>query len=213
MEMVMTPDEQLLQEINAWLPKIPGWCTPAKAAALVKVIRETKPALSVELGIFGGSSLIPQALALKLNGTGVIHGIDPWERGAVLEDMAEEANKQWWGKVDLEDIYKHAAHFVQHLEVSSIVTLIRARAESVAHRYAEASIDLLHIDGNHAEEPAYRDAVLWFPKVKTDGYIFFDDIDWQEGTKQTTRKALMYLLERCRRIDVVGDCMILQRIS
>ncbi len=209
----MNPDENLLQEINAWLPKIPGWCTPAKAAAMVKVIREMKPALSVELGTFGGSSLIPQALAIKLNGTGVIHGIDPWERGAALEDMAEEANREWWGKIDLEDIYKHAAHFVEHLGLSKIATLIRARSESVAHRYAESSIDLLHIDGNHAEEPAYRDAALWFPKVKTGGYIFFDDIEWKEGEKVTTRKALMYLLERCERIDVVGDCMILRKMA
>jgi predicted O-methyltransferase YrrM len=212
----MTPDEQLLKEINHWLPKIPGWCSPAKAALMVKVIREYKPQLCIEIGTFAGSSLIPQALALKLNGSGIIYGIDPWRKEDALEEMIGEEHKAWWGKVDLDDMMAHCQHFIRHLGVGAQVHLLRDKAENVVDQFKDGSVDLLHIDGNHSEALAYRDATLWLPKVRPGGHIFFDDIFWAEGKpgeapKPTTRKAVMFLLEHCTRLDLIKDCMLMRK--
>jgi hypothetical protein len=58
--------------------------------------------------------------------------------------------------------------------------------------FPDNSIDILHIDGNHSEDPALFDAKNWLPKVRPGGYIWFDDANWP-----TTKKAVDYLLETC----------------
>lgn len=56
-------------------------------------------------------------------------------------------------------------------------------------------IDMLHIDGNHAHESATGDVNLYVPKVKSGGYIWFDDIDWDstQGALNTLYKDLRYI--------------------
>ena len=49
-----------------------------------------RPKVIVELGIFGGRSLLPQALQLRDNGDGgIIYGIDPWTKAAALDRTAD----------------------------------------------------------------------------------------------------------------------------
>lgn len=47
-------------------------------------------------------------------------------------------------------------------------------------------IDLLHIDGDHSYQGVTADAYAWVPKVKTGGYICFDDYE-HEGLPDVTR--------------------------
>jgi hypothetical protein len=73
---------------------------------------------------------------------------------------------------------------------------------------------LLHVDGNHCERLAYEDAVNYLPKVKKNGFIFFDDSNWVEsGDKPSTGKAIEYLLKFCDHIDTTGraSCVILKK--
>jgi predicted O-methyltransferase YrrM len=202
-----------LNKIQQILPTIHGWCTFEKASKFYNFIIEEKPNICVEIGVFGGSSLIPQAIALKENGSGTIFGIDPWSTDAALECMIDEDNKKWWGQLDLEDIYKHCQNNVNKYELQNYCTLIKDKAENAVTRFADESIDLLHIDGNHSEDLSYKDAVLYLPKVKSGGYIFFDDIYWTEGDNHaTTRKAIGYLLKSCDKVEVVNnDCLILKK--
>ena len=91
--------------LETHLPTIEGWCEKNKALKLYDIIREVKPDLCVEIGVFGGSSLIPQALALKHNNRGTIAGIDPWSNNSAIEEMENFANKNWWGQIDLQGVY------------------------------------------------------------------------------------------------------------
>jgi len=86
--------------------KILGWCDEDKAQKFYDIITESKAKLCVEIGVFGGSSLIPQALAMKNNNDGIVVGIDPWTHDAALEDMEKDENKEWWSKINLDEIYK-----------------------------------------------------------------------------------------------------------
>jgi len=179
---------------------------------LCKFILADRPELVVELGVFGGSSFVPQLMALRVNGTGHGHGIDPWSVDAALEEMKLDANKDWWGSLDLQAVYNRLVDHLNANGLASYASLHQAKAEDMVDSFGDQSIGLLHIDGNHGEEHSYADATLWFPKVKDNGLICFDDIWWTEGgTDPTTRRALLFLLERCTRVDLVGDCMLLRK--
>lgn len=207
--------QELLEKIKTILSVTEGWCSFEKASEFVKYILDNKLNLLVEIGVFGGSSLIPQALALKELGRGKIYGIDPWTNEDALEEVIDNENKVWWEKLDIQRIYEHCVGNLEKYEISTYCQLIRDKAENVVDMFENESIDLLHIDGNHSEALSYKDATLYLPKVKTNGFIFFDDIWWTEGGNQvTTRKAINYLLEKCEQITVVNnDCMILKKIK
>lgn len=207
------PLEAVIAAADAARPQIQGWCNKEKATALIEAALSRKPDLCVEIGVFGGSSLVQLALALKDNGKGIVHGIDPWSVDAALEEMHEEKNREWWSKdVDLEGVYRHCIASVKQFEVAAHVKLVRDKAENVAATYADESIDLLHIDGNHSELLSYKDATLYLPKVKSGGLIFFDDVWWTDGqTQPTTRKAIVFLQQYCTKLRLVDQCMILQK--
>jgi len=205
--------DTLLDKIKFALPSIQGWCSFEKASKFAEYILQHKPELVLEIGVFGGSSYIPQAMALKENGKGVIYGIDPWTTEDALEEMTSEANREWWGKLKIEQIYTHCLSNIKNFDLQDHCKIIRDKSENVVDQFADNSIDLLHIDGNHSEALSYKDAVAYLPKVKQGGFIFFDDIWWTEGDNYvTTRKAILHLLEVCDRVEVVNnDCIILQK--
>lgn len=204
--------EELIDKAVKLLPAIQGWCKPDKARALIETICSRKAELCVEIGVFGGSSLIPQALALNHNGRGRIVGIDPWAKDAALEAMVAPDHREWWGKTDLNAVYEHCKAHIAHQQLGHCCELIRDKAENVVTRFADESIDVLHIDGNHSELLSYKDATLYLPKVKPGGIIFFDDIWWNEGGDEpATRKAIVYLQQHCTKLRLIADCMLLQK--
>lgn len=204
--------DALLDNAKKALPKIQGWCSPEKAEMLIRLIVNNKLTALIEIGVFGGSSLIPQAMALKYNDAGKIYGIDPWTKDAALEHMFDNANKEWWGSLDLRKIYEHCCTNIALYGLDQFVALLPDKAENVVDQFADGSIDLLHIDGNHSEELSYKDATLYLPKVRSGGFVAFDDVWWTDGHDDpTTRKAIMFLGDHCDRIELVGDCMIFKK--
>jgi len=203
--------KNLNKEISAVLKDIQGWCSEDKASKIASLIINEKPKLCVEIGVFGGASLIPQAMALKFNKKGIIYGIDPWANTSALEEMVDEKHKEWWNKIDLEYIYEHCKKNVSDNKLNDYCVLIRDKSENVVNQFQDNSIDLLHIDGNHSEAVSYTDSTLYLPKVKSGGIILFDDIWWTENDMPTTRKAVVFLLESCDKIDIIADCIVLKK--
>lgn len=180
------------------MDQLTGWCTKFKAFKLIDLVIEKKAEIVVEVGVWGGRSLVPMAYALKQLGHGKVYGIDPWSSTASTEGM-DKINKDWWGAIDHEIIYQGLAQKIELFELSNYVELIKSTsvdAEPIA------DIDLLHIDGNHSEETSLYDAMKWAPLVKTGGYIVFDDTTWG-----TTAKAVKWLDANYTRIaDYHEDC-------
>lgn len=193
--------------------KILGWCDKDKAQKFYDIITESKAKLCVEIGVFGGSSLIPQALAMKHNNDGIVVGIDPWTHDAALEDMETDESREWWSKINLNEIYENFIRQLKNYEVDSFCKIYRDKSENVINEFEDESIDILHIDGNHCEKISYQDSVNYFPKVKKGGYIFFDDIFWSEDRKNiSTEKGLNYLLQYCEKECILGkDCVVLRK--
>ena len=173
---------------------VPGWCCPEKAEKLMELIRETNPKVCVEVGVFGGSSVYPMASALSFQKSGgIIHAIDPWSNAECLKGYTPgDPNYEWWGKVNLEAIYQQFLIILNRHKVSAACNVMRMTSEAALTHFADESIDILHIDGNHFTDIAVSDAVMWLPKVKKGGYIWFDDANWPE-----TREAVQFVKEHC----------------
>ena len=76
---------------------LPGWCELDKARMMCGLILREQPEVVVEIGVYGGKSLVPQALTLRHNRKGIIYGIDPWTNVACVENYTDDL--QWWEEV------------------------------------------------------------------------------------------------------------------
>lgn len=177
------------------MKQLEGWCSVDKACVLMDLILWTKPQTVVEIGVFGGKSLIPMAYALKANGQGIVYGIDPWSSAESCIGM-EGVNQEWWGKINHDVILKGLLNKIKKFNLEEQIRLIRMTSMDAP---ILEEIDVLHIDGNHSEETSYQDVTKWVPHVKKGGIIIFDDITWY-----TTGKAVQWLDGCCVKILELG---------
>lgn len=164
-------------------PIAEGWCTVQKANVLSILVLSNRIRSIVEIGIFGGRSLIPMAMALKHQGFGCAWGIDPWERDAALEGDNGPSNDEWWKNVNLENIYIGFANHVLRLGLSKECRWIRSRGEDALGLFKDGSIELLHLDSNHSEMASCRDVDLWAPKLAKSCFWVMDDTNWPTQAK------------------------------
>jgi predicted O-methyltransferase YrrM len=208
-------NQEIVNFIENNLKYVEGWCCSEKAYKLYEIIVNNNLNVCLEIGVFGGSSFLPQALAMKHKGSGLVFGIDPWDSTCSVEDMEKEAHREWWSKLNHKTIYEG---FLKHLEnygVKEHSVILVNKSEDVVEEFGNETIDLLHIDGNHCERLAYQDSILYLPKVKVGGFIFFDDTTWVEsGQTPSTGKGLAHLLKYCEPEITIGkDCMILKKVK
>lgn len=160
---------------------LPGWCTPQKAYALASLVIGTRPEVIVEIGVFGGRSFLPMALALKEIGKGMAIGIDPWSAAASVEGQMHPEDVKYWGQmIDHEEVYKRFTSEVFKLGLNNMTRVMRLRSDQAP---VPPMINILHIDGNHGEQ-ANADARRFAPVVVVGGYAILDDIGWTGGGPQ-----------------------------
>ena len=141
----------LLEFINKDLPTIQGWCSADKALKFIEIINDIKPDLCLEIGVFGGSSLIPQAIALKENGKGLVYGIDPWCNHSAIEEMENQANKEWWGGLDLNQVYLHCKYNIERFGVEDYCKLLKnksidvSKSDNIKIKLKNISLDLIKL--------------------------------------------------------------------
>lgn len=166
----------LEQAIHQYLPTMEGWLTPERGVEMAGHIYDLRPEVVVELGVFGGRSLIAQAMALRELNHGVIYGIDPWKTEAALEGENAE-NRKWWSQdVPLDEIHRKAMNAVWQHQLDQWAVIIRASSQHVAQLFP--LIDMLFIDANHSEIASTRDVDLYATRVRSGGIITIDDTDW-----------------------------------
>jgi len=203
--------DKFKQKIIIQQKTIPGWCVPEKADKLMELIHETHPQTIVEIGVFGGSSVYPMAEGLRFQAMGRIYAIDPWKAEDCQVGYApDDPHYIWWTNVNLEKIYTNFTKLIQNNHLSPFCEIMRSTSLEAAPFFEDESIDILHVDGNHSEESALLDVELFLPKVKSKGYIWFDDVNWS-----STSKAVNYLLERCTFLpdrSIGDDCYLFQKL-
>lgn len=155
--------------------KLPGWCPLDKMSTMAAMVIALRPSTIVSIGIYGGRSMLPMALACKEIKHGVCYGIDPWDVKASVADQSKE-HAEHWSKVDHEKIYKGFMDAVRKLGVSQQVRVIRSTSDD-ADISKIKSIDLLEVDGNHSIQ-ALRDVQKFCPLIPVGGICILDDLDW-----------------------------------
>lgn len=199
----MTPPplpESVRDTITRVLPTMLGWCTVEKGIRLAELVWASGditydlPSLlaqgrkgmglptpcSVELGVHGGRSLLPQALAWDALGYGTAVGVDAWDYSADAEGTNDPANAEWWKTVNHAQVYMRAhrdltAHAVRW-------ALLRAHslpaAEMIQRSPRAGHIMLLHQDSNHSPEVALPEIAAWEPLLHPQAIWVTDDADW-----------------------------------
>ena len=171
---------------------IHGWCTIEKANKLMEIVEASKPTLSVELGVFGGKSLLPIALmSKKLNPASKVIGIDAWSARACVEGTNDKENNDWWVNIDYTKMFRYTQNLMITNGVGDIVELWKETSRDSIVKFSDNSIDILHQDSNHSEEVTCEEVELYWTKVKEGGYWIFDDTNWP-----TTQKAQLLLVSK-----------------
>lgn len=189
-----------------------GWCDAEKANNLASWVAALRPKVVVEIGVWQGGSLIPMALGLKHNKSGIAIGIDPWSAAASVVDE-DQVNADWWGKQDHNAAYKVFLDRVQKHELSPYVQVWRQKSDDVSPPH---TIDLLHVDGNHTDQ-AIRDVDRFGSAVRIGGIMVLDDINWANGavSRAHTRARSLGFIELYRTGVKPGlpggTCVVMQR--
>ncbi len=184
---------------------IDGWCTIEKAEKLFELVSESDSMLTLEIGVFGGKSLIPMAYAHKLKGTGVILGIDSWSAKASLEGTNDAANNDWWAKIDYPSMYQKCINAIDSNGLDQC-GVMRINSSQAVGLFADNSIDVLHQDSNHSEEITTKEVELYMPKLKKGGYWVSDDTDWA-----TVKKSVEMILSYCKEVYDGGTFKVFQK--
>lgn len=201
--------EEVKEAVYDALPEILGWCSKEKASHFIDLVLEVKPELCVEIGVFGGASLLPVGAALDFLGHGTVVAIDPWDKIECIRYLDPDADKKnllWWAHLNLDHIYFGFLNLLRQFELEKICVVLRATSKKGSSMIGP--IDILHIDGNHYEKVVIEDVKLYLPKVRPGGYIWLNDAGWS-----SLQPAVSLLLESCDVVKAIdnGNCVLFRK--
>jgi predicted O-methyltransferase YrrM len=174
--------EAVRSEIAGAIKGVEGWCTLHKAMRLYELAARPGVEIAVEIGIFGGKSLLPIAAAFKRKGTGRIYGIEPWDNAIAIETKTNPENDKWWSEVDLVAIKRGFLEKVTQQRIEEYVKILELPSDAgilvfQSNRF-NGKIDLVHIDGAHSPEQSVFDVTYWHRLCRSGAHIVLDDINW-----------------------------------
>jgi len=196
----------LFKGISEILPTLPGWCDENKAMTLASLVVAFRPEVIVAIGVFGGKSLIPMALACQSVNRGIVIGIDPWSNDVAVREQTTAEDREWWRTVDLEKIRKEFMAKIVALNLTPFVRIERLESRQVS---SPSAISILHVDGSHSDT-AMHDIMKFAPHVVVGGYCVTDDSDWKGGGVQRGERRLLEM--GFHRIAHLGTGKLFQRI-
>ncbi|HEX2579775.1 MAG TPA: class I SAM-dependent methyltransferase [Rhabdochlamydiaceae bacterium] len=201
--------EELKRQVCQELPSIQGWCSKEKALNFIDLVLEVRPEVCVDIGTFGGRSVLPVASALKFLDHGIVIAIDPWDKIEALRHMdpvEESDHMDWWGKVSFNAIYASYLNLINKHNLGKYCRTIRATSEKAAPDVG--TIDILYLDGNHSEVVSVKDVKLYLPKVRSGGYIWLNDSTWTQ-----LQSSIELLQESCDVIRLIdnGNCILFKK--
>ncbi|HTR87616.1 MAG TPA: class I SAM-dependent methyltransferase [Reyranella sp.] len=185
-------------ELLKGLPRrLKGWCSYDKAVLLYTLVRRHRPEKAVEIGIFGGRSIVPIALGLRDNQFGEVVGIESWSAEPATAFRTTLANDFWWATLDFAQVKRAFLAYIVEEDLHPYIRLLETASNRAIATLDE--IHFAHIDGGHSTLGAAQDVAAVLAKMPSGGVVLFDDIDWT-----STAPALELLMGSCRLVDVVA---------
>jgi len=168
---------------NLITPDVGGHCSFNKIELACDLIKKNNLKTIVEIGVYKGSFLLP----VSAYGNCKTYGIDPYKSYSqdsvpTTHILHKQITNLTHNQNRFDQLYKNNIKMI--IDHNLDCDMIRLPS-SLAHEiFKDNSIDLLHIDGCHDYSFAYDDLQNYYCKVKPDGYIIMDDMEWP-----TVRKA------------------------
>ena len=121
------------------------------------------------------------------------------EIGTFKGEFSKEILQNWKGTLYMIDVWRplgeeyldasnHAIHSTAYSDTMNNISgyedraiMIRAASTESSRMFNDNSLDFVYIDANHAYDFVVEDIELWYPKVKSGGYLCGHDyigIDW-----------------------------------
>ena len=201
-------EEQIVQVLE----EIPEgrYCPLSKTRVMASLIIEHKLKRTVEIGVYRGSSLFPQAVAQRYIG-GIAVGIDPYSADEAKQfnnreilDPREDIIKSR----DWESVYQSVLDTIELHDFSNYCEIMRMTSDQAAN-LIEPGVDMVHIDGNHDYVKVESDIKNYVPKLRVGGFLVMDDISWRTIAPQyeSLKKRMKLLHEVCNSSEAWG-CLI-----
>lgn len=177
----------LLPAIRDALAEVPidfgGGCSLSKAAVLAALCLGGRSRTSIDIGVYRGRSLLPQALAFRMLGGGLVIGVDPYSSGEAVESdnvMLKQQLEQFARETDFDALYTELAVLIDRSDLAKFVRLRRQTSGSALPELLAEGIraSTVHIDGNHDTSIVMEDARNALAIVEPGGFIVVDDISW-----------------------------------
>lgn len=161
--------------------------SPRQAVALYGFLKDYKPQVGVELGVFLGETFF-----YLLDNMPQLHliGIDLW-KPIEWGDTKDDGYRSY-DDFPLEnyytDVIKKSKNYGKR---ASILRMDTVEASSYVE---DNSIDFVFIDADHTYEGVRRDIQAWMPKIKESGFICGHDIHI-EGVERAVQEELLGYIE------------------
>lgn len=145
---------------------ISGFVSLKKVKKMQQVIKELPDTCQVlELGCYKGRSAV--AIASVLPDQGILYCIDHFQGSPEMESWNIDSSNL------LRDFHKKIKYF----GVDDKIKVFIMTGEQAVDQFEAESLDLIFIDAAHDYDSVKSDLLCWYPKLKSDGFLFCDDYE------------------------------------
>lgn len=137
-----------------------------------------EPIKYLEIGVFCGANVVSCNETFAKHPDSELYCIDPW---IDYDDYKEYENEQ-------NNNYELFKKNIKATNEEHKFKVFKGFSHTVIPTLPNNYFDIIYIDGNHNPEYVLEDAVLCFRKLKSKGYMIFDDFGW--GGPDHTQKGI-----------------------
>lgn len=176
-------EEQVRKGLNDVKIDFGGGCSFFKGYLMASLIKKYKLKTTLDIGVYRGRSLYPQAIAHKHTSGGLVYGVDPWKNSEVYENDNVEiksALDKFLKETDFNLVHKEVEMYLHNNQLTRYAKLMRKTSRDAYPSFVKEGItfDLIHIDGNHDTKLVEEDVELYLPLLKKNGLLVMDDVSW-----------------------------------
>jgi hypothetical protein len=126
---------------------------------------QNKPIKYLEIGVADGIHVIHISESYCKHPDSKIYCVDPWEDYDEYPEYKDQQDLAW-------EIFNKN---IRTYQLQDKCLINRGLSEKIVPTFEDNFFDIIFVDGNHETEFVYKDGCMAFEKVKSGGFIVFDD--------------------------------------